>query len=430
MADVKFSQFTSGGEIRRGDIVVGLRPSSPTENFQFDFPGLGIQDANGNFMFQYATTGLSAVNFPILTNALTGSSVIYGANGADSDIPIWIRPAGTAGVRIDDLNFPISDGVPGAVMTTDGFSNLSLNAISTLIQVQGTANQVLVNGTFGTFLTGNLTLTTPQDIAPISNVAFNSLTLTTPLSLSSGGTNSNLTASNGGIVYSNASALQILGGTPTANQMLQSGASAAPTWSTATWPATTTINQILYSSAANIVTGLPTANSAMLYTNSSGIPAFSMPMSNGQLMIGATGASPMPATLTAGTGMVVTNGPNSITLSQAPGGETWTDVTATSQNMSADNGYTSNNASLVTLTLPITAVYGTFIDIIGKGAGGWKIAQNAGQNIQIGTSSTTVGVGGSVSSTNRFDSIRLICTTANTTWTAHGAPQSSGLTIV
>jgi NAD-dependent DNA ligase len=38
-----------------------------------------------------------------------------------------------------------------------------------------------------------------------------------------------------------------------------SGASAAPAWSTATYPATTTANQLLYSSATNTVTGLATA---------------------------------------------------------------------------------------------------------------------------------------------------------------------------
>lgn len=58
-------------------------------------------------------------------------------------------------------------------------------------------------------------------------------------------------------------------------KMLQSGgASAAPAWSTAIWPATTTISQILYSSSANTVTGLATANSSVLVTNSGGVPAW------------------------------------------------------------------------------------------------------------------------------------------------------------
>lgn len=50
------------------------------------------------------------------------------------------------------------------------------------------------------------------------------------LPLANGGANASLTASNGGIVYSGASALAVLPGTVTANQCLLSGSSAAPTW--------------------------------------------------------------------------------------------------------------------------------------------------------------------------------------------------------
>lgn len=86
--------------------------------------------------------------------------------------------------------------------------------------------------------------------------------------------------------------------------------------------------------------------------------------------------------------------------------------------MAVNNGYVANNAGLVTLTLPVTAAFGTVIRVAGKGAGGWLIAQNGGQNIQVGNVSSTIGVGGSVASTNAFDAIELLCTTANTTWTA------------
>ena len=95
------------------------------------------------------------------------------------------------------------------------------------------------------------------------------------LGLGFGGTNATLTASTGGIVYSGGSALAILSGTATARQMLQSGSSAAPAWSTTTWPATTTINRLLYSSAANVISDLATGNSSILVTDSGGIPSLS-----------------------------------------------------------------------------------------------------------------------------------------------------------
>ncbi len=149
---------------------------------------------------------------------------------------------------------------------------------------------------------------------------------------------------------------------------------------------------------------------------------------NGQIAIG-NGTGYTLATLTAGPGISISNGSGSITVSGTGSGIGWTEVTGTSQAMTADSGWVANNAGLVTLTLPSTAAFGTAISVLGKGAGGWKIAQNASQSIQHGSSSTTAGVTGSIASSNRFDSIDLICTTANLVWTVLGAPQSSGLTI-
>ena len=138
--------------------------------------------------------------------------------------------------------------------------------------------------------------------------------------------------------------------------------------------------------------------------------------------------------LTAGSNIAISQAGNNITISgTAIPGVSWTNVSGTSQSMVADGGYVAANAGTVTLTLPVTAGFGTILYILGQGSGGvggWSIAQNSGQAIQIGSSVSTTGVGGSVSSTNTFDSLVLLCTVANTTFVALGAPQSSGLTIV
>lgn len=62
-----------------------------------------------------------------------------------------------------------------------------------------------------------------------------------------------------------------LGGS--SGQILRSAGTAVPTWSTATYPATTTVSQLLYSSSANTVAGLATANTGVLVTDSSGVPS-------------------------------------------------------------------------------------------------------------------------------------------------------------
>jgi hypothetical protein len=84
-----------------------------------------------------------------------------------------------------------------------------------------------------------------------------------------------LTANTGGIFYSGAANMTLLSGTATANQLLMSGAAAAPAWSTAVYPATTTVSQLLYSSSANTVAGLATGNNGVLITSGSGVPSIS-----------------------------------------------------------------------------------------------------------------------------------------------------------
>lgn len=51
------------------------------------------------------------------------------------------------------------------------------------------------------------------------------------------------------------------------------GVGTASDFSTATYPATTTVSQILYSSSSNTIAGLATANSGVLSTSSAGVPS-------------------------------------------------------------------------------------------------------------------------------------------------------------
>lgn len=109
--------------------------------------------------------------------------------------------------------------------------------------------------------------------------------------------------------------------------------------------------------------------------------------------------------------------PRVFSTSRSSGGITWVNVTGTSQSASINTGYIANNASLVTITLPTTAAIGSVIEISGKGAGGWKLAQNSGQTVNFGSTVTTSGATGSLTSTNQYDCIRIICATTNTGWT-------------
>lgn len=103
----------------------------------------------------------------------------------------------------------------------------------------------------------------------------------------------------------------------------------------------------------------------------------------------------------------------------------FTEVTNPSQIMAVNNGYITNNAGLVTATLPSTSNVGDLVWVVGKGAGGWQIAQNPGQTIYFGNRSTTTGVGGHLDSSNQYDAIQLICITPNTDWTCTGVVQGN-----
>lgn len=96
------------------------------------------------------------------------------------------------------------------------------------------------------------------------------------------------------------------------------------------------------------------------------------------------------------------------------GGIVWKEVTSTSDSAEENKGYITNNSSLVTITLPSICKIGTVIAICGKGTGGWKIAQNAGQTIHFINVSTTTGVGGYIESTSQYDALEMVCITVNT----------------
>ena len=116
-------------------------------------------------------------------------------------------------------------------------------------------------------------------------------------------------------------------------------------------------------------------------------------------------------------GTVITAAGSTVTIAGGGGIGTWVDVTGAAQAIAANTGYTANRATLITFTLPAIIAYGTVFEIVGKGIGLWRIAQNAGQTVHFGKINTTVGAGGSITSTLQYDTISILCSVANTEFT-------------
>lgn len=134
------------------------------------------------------------------------------------------------------------------VCTTSGTASTAVWSVATTVNIET-----------GTGLTGG----------PITSSG--TISLITPVSLADGGTNnSSLTASMGGIVYSNATQLAILNGTTTANLPLLSGSTAAPIWGSfplSLGGALTTAGTVTFSGAFEF-TALITATTSVTFPTS------------------------------------------------------------------------------------------------------------------------------------------------------------------
>jgi hypothetical protein len=107
------------------------------------------------------------------------------------------------------------------------------------------------------------------------------------------------------------------------------------------------------------------------------------------------------------TGYTFVGTSGTLTLTGAGTGFTWEAIT-TSQPLVASHGYFVMSGAL-SLSLPATSALGDTISVSLEDTGtSWTITQAAGQKIRVGNISSTVGVGGSVSSTQPGDTITIV----------------------
>lgn len=246
----------------------------------------------------------------------------------------------------------------------------------------------------------------------------------------------------GVLVSDNSSVPSMLASASTTGQILQGSTTGAPTWSTPTYPSTSgtagtilrsdgtnnlyttstfadtyAVSTILYASSSNTVSGLATANRAVLTTGATGVPALTSLATDGQVIIGSTAGAPAAATLTPGTGISIANAGNSITISATGGGFAVATISGTTQSAAVNTMYIALNAGQTTVTLPAVYSVGDSIILVGSTAntGGWIITASAGDTVRVLNSTTSAG--GTVTSTAQAgESIEIVCDVANTSW--------------
>jgi len=145
----------------------------------------------------------------------------------------------------------------------------------------------------------------------------------------------------------------------------------------------------------------------------------SLPVLNadGQLIIGSSSGAPAAATLTAGTGVSISNGANSITINVSGGGLATVPIVGTSQVAAVNTTYIALNAAQTSLDLPAVFAVGDIIRLVGAtaNAGGWVVVAETGDTVRVLSSTTSAG--GTVTSTAQAgECIELVCDVANTSW--------------
>ena len=281
----------------------------------------------------------------------TGASVLI----RNSTIPVW----GTINLASSDFvtgTLPVTNGGLGAASFTA--NGILYGNTTSAIQVTGAAaNAILVtNGS-------NVpSLSTDIPTAVTIGGAYNYRAGGTDIALADGGTNASLTAVQGGIVYGTASAMAF-NSAGTANQVLLSGGTGAPTWSA-----------LSLSTAASVTGILGIAN-------------------------GGTGST--AAQLTSN-GVVIYDSGNT-RLASASG------VTASSSGVYGAGFFIAGN-SVVT---SVGGIYGAVTLSSSASAGGTSFLSASGQNIVLNYPGTGITGGGSATQVAYYNAARELTGSAN-----------------
>ncbi len=106
---------------------------------------------------------------------------------------------------------------------------------------------------------------------------------------------------------------------------------------------------------------------------------------------------------------------NTLTISSSNPFFQWSVITSSTMAVS-QMGYFTNGVGRVDLSLPTVSSIGDIFVVSDLGGNKWRVTQDPGQQIQFGSSSTTVGATGYVESIFVGDTATFVCFADNLSW--------------
>lgn len=279
------------------------------DNLQLNGNIFSSTDVNGNISLEPNGTG--AVVLP--------NNNLYVGSGAPSNpynIAIEDSVAGAIGESIQNTSVSASAAATLQIIvepaTADPYTLYNVNGAATYSVGIDNSDSDQLKITTGSTPSGGTTAINITSAGVVTLPA-------APLDVPSGGTGLATITDHSVLIGSGTGAITPVGPVAATGAFLASnGVGSDPGFSTATYPLTTTINEILYSSAANTVSGLAAANQAVLTSGATGIPVMTALANDGELIIGSTAGVPAAGSITStGASVTVTPGSNTINLEVA-----------------------------------------------------------------------------------------------------------------
>jgi hypothetical protein len=307
----------------------------------------------------------SAITIAGTSTALGGSitaSAILDSIGSTRGSILERGASGWAAITPGTSGLPLVSGGAGADPSYAALANAAL--VNSSITIGSTS--MSLGSTTGT-IAGTVAFSGTLNASGTFQIGGTAVAL--PISLANGGTAANLTASNGGIVYSTSSAFAVLAGTVTSGQCLLSGSSAAPTWGAcAGGAAVSTVSNADGTLTISPTTGAVVASIALGHANtwsaaqtfSSGINTSSFQL-GGNTMTFPAAAATIPRVVASGTAALgtsaITSASCATVVTATATGTATTDVVDASFNgdPSAVTGYAPVTTGMLTiLSYPTT----------------------------------------------------------------------------